>query len=140
MRLVAAVLIIVAAGLGGLVGYSWSRNPELGAVEHASAVGFTLANPMSTRAWRGLACPHRSIITNLSVQALGPALCGTDTDGGAATRAERFRVQGPTSCWALYEMLSRQNAERFAGVLAGREAAGPAVAELCEKARRLITG
>lgn len=140
MKLLVAVLTVIAITGAGLVGYSWTRNPDLGPGDHASAVGFTLANPTSGRAWRGLACPHRSIVTTLSIQALGPQLCGTETDGGARARAERFRTEGPTSCWALFEMLSAQNAERFAGVLAGREERGPAVEAVCVKARQLVKG
>ena len=138
MRLVVAIVAIVVIALAGLFGFSYVRNPDLDATVHASAVSFTLANPLSGSAWRGLACPHRSIVTNLAIQSLGPKLCGTDGDGGARARAERFRTEGPTSCWALFEMLDSQNSERFSDVLAGSAEPGAAANDLCQKAKALI--
>jgi hypothetical protein len=138
MRLIVGIVAIGVLAVAGLFGYSWSRNPYADPGVHASAVGFTLANPLSGRAWRGLACPHRTIVTNLAVQWVGPRLCGFEDDGGARERAERFRTEGPTSCWALFEMLDQQNAERFADVLSGKSAPGAQVTNICDKAKALI--
>ena len=138
MRPIIAIFAIIIVVLAGLFGFSYTRNPDLGPSAHASVVSFTLANPLSGRAWRGLACPHRSIVTNLAIQSLGPKMCGTENDGGARARAERFRTEGPTSCWALFEMLDQQNATRFADVLSGKAMPGAAANDMCQKAKALL--
>lgn len=138
MRRIVAIVAIIIIAIGGLFGFSYLRNPDLAPGDHASAVSFTLANPLSQGAWRGLACPHRTIVTNLAIQSLGPKLCGMDGDGGARARAERFRTEGPTSCWALFEMLDQQNAERFKDVLAGTAERNAAANDVCRKAEALI--
>lgn len=138
MRLVVAIVGIGVLVFAGLFGFSWSHNPDADPGVHASAVSFTLANPLSGRAWRGLACPHRTIVTNLAIQAVGPKLCGLESDGGARARAERFRTEGPTSCWSLFEMLDHQHAARFSGVLSGTSEPGAQVKDICEKAKNLI--
>lgn len=138
MRLFVAIIAIGVLAVASLFGFSWSRNPDVEPAVHASAVSFTLANPLSGRAWRGLACPHRTIVTNLAIQSVGPKLCGLESDGRARSRAERFRTEGPISCWSLFEMLDQQNAARFANVLSGKSEPGAQVNEICQKAKALI--
>jgi hypothetical protein len=138
MKLVRGIVVIMALALLGAFGFSYVRNPDLPPVSHASAVGFAVANPLSTGAWRGLACPHRSIVTDLVTKSMAPKLCGRENDGGASARAERFRTEGPTSCWALFESLSESTLARFAGVIASGKKDDPAAADVCRQAEELI--
>ena len=140
MKHVRRVVILLLAGLIGAFGFSYVNNPNMPVTAHASAVGFAVANPLSGQAWRGLACPHRSVVTDMATKSLAPKLCGAKSDGGAMERAERFRTQGPTSCWALFDALNRQTTARFADVIAGKEQPGPAVADVCRQAKQLIDG
>ena len=138
MKFIRNVVVIVVLALIGVFGFSYFNNPKMPPMAHASAVGFALANPLSGNAWRGLACPHRSAVTDLVTKSLAPKLCGSATDGGAMKRAERFRTEGPVSCWALFDALSAKNKARFATVMSGKEKAGPAAADICRRADKLI--
>ncbi|MFY0611315.1 MAG: hypothetical protein JXQ99_07315 [Hyphomicrobiaceae bacterium] len=138
MKLIRSVIILVLLGLVGAFGYSYLNNPSMPPMAHASAVGFAVANPLSGNAWRGLACPHRSVVTDLVTKSLAPQLCGSASDGGAAKRAKRFQTEGPVSCWALFDALSAKNKARFASVISGQEKAGPAAADVCRRAGQLI--
>jgi hypothetical protein len=140
MKTIRLVLIAILLALLGAFGFSYMNNPDLPPTTHASAVGFAVANPLSGKAWRGLACPHRSLVTDLATKSFAPKLCGTASDGGAAERAKRFRTEGPTSCWALYDSLVERTEARFASVLAGKAKAGPAVNDVCRRAKKLIEG
>lgn len=138
MKFLTRILALAVVAFATAFGVSYFHNPEMPPAAHASAVGFAVANPLSGKAWRGLACPHRSIVTDLVTKSFAPKLCGTSGDGGARDRAERFRTEGPTSCWALFDTLSQKTAARFAGVIAGSEKAGPAVNDVCRQAKKLI--
>ena len=138
MKFIRNVIIIVLLALIGAFGFSYFSNPDMPPMAHASAVGFAVANPLSVKAWRGIACPHRSVVTELVTKSLAPKLCGSATDGGAMKRAERFRTEGPVSCWALFDALSEKNRARFATIISGDEKAGPAAADICRRAGQLI--
>ena len=138
MKLIRRVIIVLLLALVGAFGFSYFKNPDMPPMAHASAVGFAVANPLSSKAWRGLACPHRSVVTDLVTKSLAPKLCGSASDGGASKRAARFRTEGPVSCWALFDALSEQSKARFANVIAGEEKAGPAAADICRRADQLI--
>jgi|SRR6056297_2442394 len=138
MKVLTSFIVIAVLLIAVVFGYSYFNNPDMPAKERVSAVGFAVANPMSSKAWRGLACPHRSVVSDLVTQSLAPKLCGTDNDGGAAERAERFRTEGPVSCWALFDALAEKNKVRFAGVIAGSEKPGAAVNDVCQRAKALI--
>lgn len=138
MKFIGRVIGVLILAVAGVFGFSYVNNPDMPPTAHASAVGFAVANPLSGNAWRGLACPHRSAVTDLVTKSMAPKLCGAASDGGAAKRAERFRTEGPTSCWALYDILSQKSKARFAAVLAGEQKAGPAVADVCRRAEKLI--
>lgn len=138
MKFFNRVIIVAVLALIGAFGFSYINNPDMPPTAHASAVGFAVANPLSGKAWRGLACPHRSAVTELVTKSLAPKLCGGTTDGGATKRAERFRTEGPVSCWALFDALSQASEARFASVIAGEEKAGPAAADICRRANELI--
>ena len=56
----------------------------------------------------------------------------------ASKRAERFRTEGPVSCWALFDALSEKSKARFANIIAGDQKAGPAAADICRRADKLI--
>lgn len=140
MKLLGTIFVAAVLGLAGVFGYSYANNPDMPVTAHASAVGYAVANPFSGKSWRGLACPHRSVVTDLVTKSMAPELCGTETDGGATERAERFRTEGPTSCWELFDSLSQQTKARFASVLAGQEKAGAAVQDICQQAKQLING
>lgn len=139
MKLVGSVSALVVAALLGAFGYSYLNNPAAPPMMHAAAVGSAVSNPLSGNAWRGLACPHRSVVTDLVTKSLAPKLCGTVSDGGAAARAARFRTEGPVSCWALFDSLSEKSEARFEGIIAGKEKPGPAVDDICRQAKELIT-
>jgi len=138
MKFMRGVVIVLLLALAGVFGLSWASNPDLPPTKHASAVGFALANPLSGRAWRGLACPHRSAVTDLVTKSMGPKLCGSASDGGALARAERFRTEGPVSCWALFDALSKKTIARFTKVMSGEDERGPAVKEVCRRSAELI--
>jgi len=140
MKFVRIIIAVVVLALAGAFGFSYLSNPDVSATSHASAVGYAVANPFSGKSWRGLACPHRSVVTDLVTKSLAPKLCGTSSDGGAIARAERFRTEGPTSCWALFDTLNEQSKARFAAVISGQEKAGPAVQDVCRQAKKLIDG
>ena len=140
MKFIGLLIAIVVLALAGVFGYSYANNPNMPPMAHAEAVGFTVANPLSANAWRGLACPHRSVVTDLVTKSLAPKLCGTPDDGGAAKRAARFRTEGPVSCWALFEVLSESSKKRFADVISGTAKGGPAVDDICRRAKVLIKG
>lgn len=140
MRTVRIVLAVVVLALVGIFGFTYANNPQASMTSHASVVGYAVANPFSGKAWRGLACPHRTVVTDLVTKSLGPKLCGTSTDGGASARAERFRTEGPTSCWALFETLNNNSRSRFAAVLSGEAEPGPAAQDVCRQAKKLIEG
>jgi len=140
MKFIRIVVAVVIVALAGAFGFSYVSNPDMPVTAHASAVGFAVANPLSGKSWRGLACPHRSVVTDLVTKSLAPKLCGASSDGGAATRAERFRTEGPTSCWALFDMLNEKSTARFAAVIAGQEKPGPVVEDVCRQAKQLIGG
>ena len=138
MKTIKIVLGVAVLALIGVFGFSYVNNPQMPVSAHATAVGFTVANPLSGKAWRGLACPHRSVVTDLVTKSVAPALCGSATDGGATARAKRFRTEGPTSCWALFDVLAERTKVRFANVIAGKEKRGPAVDDVCRQAKQLI--
>ncbi|MFT5509453.1 MAG: hypothetical protein ACI89J_002538 [Hyphomicrobiaceae bacterium] len=138
MKFIGRVVIIALLALIGVFGFSYVNNPDMPPTAHASAVGFAVANPLSSKAWRGLACPHRSAVTDLVTKSMATKLCGGSNDGGAAKRAERFRTEGPTSCWALFDALTQKTSARFASVIAGETKAGPAAADICRRAAKLI--
>lgn len=138
MKIFFRVMGIALVALAGVFAFSYINNPNIPPAAHASAVGFAVANPLSGRAWRGLACPHRSVVTDLVTKSMAPKLCGSASDGGATARAERFRTEGPVSCWALFDALSEKTSQRFSGVIAGKEQAGPAVDDVCRQAKKLI--
>jgi len=140
MKAIRFVLIGILLVLLGAFGFSYMNNPNMPPTAHASAVGFAVANPLSSKAWRGLGCPHRSLVTDLATKSFAPKLCGAASDGGATARAERFRTEGPTPCWALYDSLVARTKSRFAGVIAGKDKAGPAVSDVCRRAKKLIDG
>jgi hypothetical protein len=140
MKTIRLVLIAILLALLGTFGFSYMNNPGMPPTAHASAVRFAVANPLSSKAWRGFACPHRPLVTDLVTKSLAPKLCGTVSDGGATARAKRFRTEGPTSCWALYDALAERTQARFASVLAGKAKAGPAVGDVCRRAKKLIDG
>ena len=132
------LIIVLLLALVGAFGFSYFNNPDMPPAAHANAVGFAVANPLSSKAWRGLACPHRSVVTDLVTKSLAPKLCGSSSDGGASKRAQRFRTEGPVSCWALFDALSEKSKARFANVLAGEQKPGPAAADICRRAEQLI--
>lgn len=138
MKLIRRVIIVALLAFIGAFGFSYVKNPDMPPMAHASAVGFAVANPLSSKAWRGLACPHRSVVTDLVTKSLAPKLCGSSSDGGASKRAKRFRTEGPVSCWALFDALSKKDQARFASVIAGEKKAGPAAADICRRADQLI--
>lgn len=138
MKMVRWIFVAVLLAVIGVFGFSYSQNPNLSATAHASAVGFAVANPLSGNAWRGLACPHRSVVTDLVTKSMAPKLCGKQNDGGASERAERFRTEGPTSCWALFDTLSQSTIARFASVISGEKKDDPAAADVCRQAEALI--
>ena len=138
MKLIRRVVIVAVLAVIAAFGFSYVKNPDMPPMAHASAVGFALANPLSGNAWRGLGCPHRSVVTDLVTKSLAPQLCGQSSDGGAMKRAERFRTEGPVSCWALFDALSEKSKARFANVISGAEKPGPAASDICRRADRLI--
>ena len=138
MKFVRWIVLAGIVALAGAFSFSYLNNPNMPASAHASAVGFAVANPLSGEAWRGLACPHRTAVTDLVTKSMALKLCGMESDGGAMERAERFRTEGPVSCWSLFSSLSEKTSERFAGVIAGSEKAGPAADDVCREAKKLI--
>ncbi len=138
MKLFRRIVIVAVIALLAIFAYSYSRNPNLSATTHASAVGFVLARPFSVDAWQGLACPHRSAVTDLVTKSMAPQLCGKKSDGGAMARARRFQTEGPVSCWALFDGLRQQSMDRFSGVISGSVKPGPAVADICRRAEELL--
>ena len=101
MRTLIWIVFAVVAVIGGVFAYSYARNPGLPAKHHAEAVGFVLANPISSSEWQGLACPHRRAVIDLVVMSVAPQLCGTASDGGAMVRARKFQSQGPRELLGL---------------------------------------
>ena len=138
MKFVRWLLIVVLLALIGLYGYTYSRNPSESAMVHADAVGFVLARPLSGGAWRGLACPHRTAVNELVAKSLGPKLCGHGSDGGAAKRARRFQTEGPVSCWALFEQISKSYEARFSDIIAKKAERTPAANDICRRAEALV--
>jgi hypothetical protein len=138
MKTIRWLVIIALAALAGMLGYSYSRNPEVPMMAHADAVGFVLARPFTAGAWRGLTCTHRGIVNDLVTKSLGPKVCGLPGDGGAAARAKRFQTEGPMGCWALYEQLSQSYEDRFADVIAKKSPASGAAGDFCRRAGELL--
>ena len=138
MKTFRAIVILALIAVIGIFGFSYSRNPDLSPTIHAEAVGFVLAKPFSVGSWQGLACPHRSVVTDLVTKSLAPKMCGTPSDGGAADRAARFQTDGPESCWELYNALSERAESRFADIIAKKAEPTPASQDICRKATKLL--
>ncbi|MFM1815581.1 MAG: hypothetical protein RLZ98_2276 [Pseudomonadota bacterium] len=138
MGIVKGIVIAAVAALVGVFGFSYVRNPDLGVGQHAEAVGFVLANPVSTSEWQGLACPHRRAVVDLVAMSIAPKLCGAASDGGAKARAEKFKTQGLGSCWALYQVLSQRDEERYRSYFNKAKPHNATVSAYCTRAEALL--
>jgi len=138
MRMVRWIAIAVVAALIGVFGFSFVRNPDLPAASHAEAVGFVLANPISSNEWQGLACTHRRAVIDLVAMTIAPKLCGAKSDGGAMARAKAFSSKGLGSCWTLFEVLRKRANERYHPYLNNAQARDKSVEDYCNRAEALI--
>jgi hypothetical protein len=138
MKFIAWLLMACVGVLLGMFGLSYVRNPDVPPMQHAQAVGFVLANPMSGNEWRSLACPHRRAVADLVTMSLAPKLCGLKSDGGAVDRAKKFKTQGQPNCWALFEALSARAEVQYGQFYNGARPRNAAAEDVCNDAARLL--
>ena len=54
MKLIRRVIIVALLAFIGAFGFSYVKNPDMPPMAHASAVGFAVANPLSSKPGAGL--------------------------------------------------------------------------------------